>query len=851
MGVTGFEVYPTCDIHLLLDGPGGAPTTYQLLVRDRFVQPNGTQTDLTTSPRTTITFFPAADGIHVIDVSPSGVITPVRVGETFCRIRHDGVDDSDPQNPKPAPADITLRVRVHEDIDDLWIGNNLATLYRGEAAYVLTVYAHFTDGTIGDVSSHPYLRFGSPQPTRVRVNDTDDKGRLTGVAETPPAAPVPISVSYKALSRQVDVWVGPPMTQPRPILECIHGDPRDGSRSSLLILPEGFTTGQEALFRHIAGLMIDRLFQSQLNAPFPLLKESFNVWVAFDPSSEEGITPGSPLSRAGVAPGGLAGRPLPLDLGKATKAVGAGNYHLLELVGRVGFPDRYRPQPTTRAEAGAAWATTVAGTDFSPAKVEDAILDHWLTMRDYHLMQAKDSRFAIMQGIRHGDRVSLAVEPAVPVEPTIRWYLPHSPVRGMNADRRRLPRNWTESDFQKRYIDSLRVNPAKHGSSAVFVHDVVVYLANCAYDGGTRRGYATMMSVRNARRYLELHLAGRLADHTPTLLVPTPSLGGVAGTSVEEMASVLAHELGHGFWLGDEYDGFDYAGSHDVLKAADTGSQRWVQTWLNLTHHHIVHDANHGADDIEILAVKWRHWLRTRAASVLTDDATPLPGNRLRVPVPRGDRSKWLDAKSRRAPVFLRTQHINPDDDSLPYHHVGPLEIATVQADGVVILKDFSSEDFLKGHVLYEGELVDGRPLSVLHPEVLHHFETRPVQPFAKKADATVGNREPGFPPAALAQANPAFHPVDLAAVVGVYEGGGTFNTKVYRSSGICKMRDASIVTTLTRPERLDLSNDPFGRLVQGQPEPTRRFVPFCYVCQYALANRLNPTRLDGLVYPR
>jgi hypothetical protein len=380
---------------------------------------------------------------------------------------------------------------------------------------------------------------------------------------------------------------------------------------------------------------------------------------------------------------------------------------------------------------------------------------------------------------------------------------------------------------------------------------VIVILANGAFDGGTRTGTATLLSVRNARRYLELHHAGRRADHTPSLLVPTPSLGDVAGTSMEELASVLAHELGHEFGLGDEYDGFDFAGAHDALKATDTAYRSWVQNWLNLTHHHIVHDTQHGADDIEILAVKWRHWLRTRAASVLTDDATPLPGNRLRVPVRRDDRSKWLSARTRRAPVFLRTHHINPDDASQPYHHVGPIDIETVQTDGVVILKDFSSEDFLKGHILYEGELVDGRPLSVYHPEVLRHFETRPVQPFAKKADAAVGSRDPGFPPEALVQANPSFHPVDLASVVGVYEGGGTFNTKVYRASGICKMRDASIVTTLVRPERLDLSNDPLGRVVQGQPEPVLRYLPFCYVCQYALTNRFAPTRLGDLVYPR
>jgi hypothetical protein len=849
MGVIRIEVYPTCDIHLLLDGPGGGPTTFQLLVRDADVQ-SSAKADLTTHASTTITFTSADDGTPVIGLSGAGLITPVAVGEAFIRIRHAGTDDSDPQHPRPVLSEILVRVRVHPDIDDLWIGNNLATLYKGEDNYVLTVFAHFTDDTIGDVSSHPYLTFSSPQPTRVRVNDTDDKGRLTGVAVTPAASPVPVSVAYKAISRQVDVWVGPPLSQERPLMECIHGDPT-AERLHVILLAEGFAQSQESLFRHLTGLVVDRLFHSELHAPFPRLKDGFNVWIVFDPSSEEGITPGSPLTRAGAMPGSLSGRPIPLDLGHKVKPAVPGDFDLPALVSRVGLPDRYRPQPATRDQAKAAWAPVMTAADI--ARVETLFLDEWLSMRDHHLMQAKDSRFAIMQGLRHGDQSSQAIDPAAPERRVLSWYNPSSPLRGLNEDRRRMSRLWEPHAVLFKYLESLRPNPAKHPSASLLAESgVPVVFANAAYTGGTRTGFATLTSVRHAKRYLDLQLTGRRTDHTPTELVPLPSFADLAGTSVEQLAAVVAHELGHGFSLGDEYDGFDFVGAHDALGAQDLQHRQWIQGWLNLTHLHLVHDPTGGPDDIDIEKVKWRSWHRVRQCSVLTGPVQVVAADHRRAPVKKAERRKWLDAKARGAGVFLRTRQLNADDTSGgAFFLKGPLTVAAVEDDGTVVLMGQALGAWNKFDILYEPEMDGAAPLTVFDPVVLRHLSTKPARPFGLKADVTQGDREPDFPPPAIAQGSPAFSPTDLAFVVGVYEGGGTFNSKVYRASGVCKMRNSAVVTTLTRPAVIDLSGDPLGQLVLGQPAPRQRYVPFCHVCQYALTNLFDPTLLVGLSYPR
>jgi hypothetical protein len=846
--VTRIELYPTGDIHLLLNGPAG-PTVYQLLVRDEDLGAGGVQADLSASQRTEYETFLADDFRDIVDISRAGRITPLARGEAFCRIRHTDTDAAG----GVFVNEIVVRIRVHDDLDVLWLGNNQATLYRNEDNYVLSVYARFTDGTLGDVSSHPYLTFSSAQPAKVAVNDTDDKGRLRGVGETGSDS-VAVTVRYKSLSSEVDVRVGPPVDRAPRVVTCIHGKPAEQDRRrNLVLLAEGFTADQQALFRYIVRLTIDRLFTAGLNAPFPLLKDAFNVWVVFDASSEEGVTPGSLLSKAGDAVGDqpiLRGWPLPIDLSRReagvrspTEADEHGNYSLRQLVSYVGLPDRYRPLPSTRAEARAAWAPIALTTDFDTARVTDAIVDFWLAMREYHLMQARDSRFGLIQGYRYGDRFARLVDPALPRERVMRWYLPLA-ARSGSIDRRRQPRNWSRFGFQDRYLDSLPGMP--------LANRVVVYVANLGYDVGNSFG-AIALSVRREERYFDLTIAGPRTDHALSELVPMPSFADVAGASVERIAAVLAHELGHTLGiLGDEYEGFDYEGAHDVLLEDDTEGRERVQGWDNLTHHYATQDLAGDPDDIDIHRAKWSRWHRIRTSSVLAGTAEQ-SSNGLKAPVSPGERPKWLAVKQRGTSVFLRTLNINFDDPINTWSMEGPLRIDDVRTDGTIVMVGPVAGPVDSLEVLYEPEVGDdGQPLTVFDPAVVSRLSAPHARPFAQKTDASQGSRDPGYPPEGLFLLHPRFNPADLASVVGVYEGGGTYNTRAYRPSGICKMRQTRATPVEARFLRVDPSRSALTDAIPlGPPEKVTRHHLFCYVCQYALTNRLDPTRLNRLDYPR
>lgn len=231
-----------------------------------------------------------------------------------------------------------------------------------------------------------------------------------------------------------------------------------------------------------------------------------------------------------------------------------------------------------------------------------------------------------------------------------------------------------------------------------------------------------------------------------------------------------------------------------------------------------------------------------------------LAGNQLRVRVKPAERAKWDAARSESVDVFLRTRNINadvlerppenPPDPADRWFLEGPLKVQEAKDDGTVVLTGTSVDIFKAGDVLYQPQVENGQPLTVFHPDVLFDLKQFGI-PFAKKDDKSKANKEAAYPPERLATAAPNFKPRHAAFVVGVYEGGGSYNTRVYRPSGMCKMRKTTRVNVREKPLMIES-----GDVIVGPEREVKQFVPFCYVCRYALVNAVDPTFLDGLPYP-
>ena len=843
MAVKRIELYPTSDIHLLLQGPDGNKTTYQLHVRDYF------KTSTNLSGVTAKTKYTSEDPT-IATVSATGLVTPLKVGETICRIRH--TDTTTGADPKTFVSELLVRIRVHDELDDIWIGNNRATLFKGEKSYVLTVYGHFTDGTIGDVSSHPYLTFSSPDTGKVRVDNSSDKGRLEG-RNTTGNTPVKVEVKYKAVSREVSVFVGKSLTSTRRILKRIHGSGNVSKRRNILLLAEGFTAAEKPLFMRMATLIKDRLFEEPLHEPFNLLKDQFNFWVAFDPSGEDGVGCGSPVTKAGVQAGAVTSRAGDV-IARHNPAGIFGHLNLQQVIVQVGLPDRYHPLPTNKQQAEAAWPPS-----FNNNLVDTNVRNHWLSLREYHLMQARDTRLGFIQGPRYGDRDSTRVlNPAATPRSVMEWYLSPKPSHWLEWDRRRLPKHWGSLGYLRSYLGSLRLangsrGPVDHWLKGGKDRGLVAYLIKSGRDGGTRSSLGVRATTHADKRYRKMNVSGRVADYEVPELIPLVALPYVAGTSTTAITSILAHEFGHAFSLGDEYEGQGMAGTRNALKQADEPTRKSIDRALNLTHLFRIEKAPAGPGTIDVNKVNWVRWMRVERAAVLTQNPTSLSGGRLRVKIPRAERINWVSAEIDGRDVYLRSRAINSDNESnKAFPQDGPLKIQSLQQNGTMVLSGVTLSGFKKGDVLFLPELDGGKELTVFHPAVLKHLQTN-GEPFAKKANASVANTSPSEPPTSIN--DPTFKPRIAAFTIGVYEGGGTFNTKVYRPAGTCKMRDHERIRFKEKPLVVTPADDfdifkENAVTVTGQPQVVKRFVPFCYVCKYALANTLDPRQLERISYP-
>jgi hypothetical protein len=842
MAVTSIQVYPTCDIHLLLDQP---VTPYQLEVRDADPAADDNVTD---SDRTEYSGFQSV----IARVSRTGLITPSAVGETFCRIRHTDTDDGE-----EVVSEIVIRIRVHQRIDKLWFGNNRATVVEDQDNYVLSVYAKFEDGTIGDVSGHPYLTFFSTDTSRVRVGSNldsePDPGRLLGFGPTG-ETPVTVRVRVGALSDEVPVFVEPAFsTTPRPFLERLHGAGPITDRRYILILSEGFAEQDRDLFRRLVVLLKDELFGSKLHSPYDLLKDRFNVWTVFDPSPEEGATCGEWIDF--VPSGPTHARPLSKIRPKRKRK---SSYTLLQLIRRVGLPDRYRPLPADKPAALAAWAPWVAATNFDEDKVEDAVFETWRNLVDYRLLQARDSRFGLMHGARYGDRSSVRVNPTDTPTPLIDWYDPPAQSHGLERDRRRMDRSWTRRASTQEYLGGLRLRGGSAANVTVWAdpdsdvavdRSLIVFLTNSAIDGAAwQQGFGLGLSTRQNRVFTETQITGDETDHRLPPLEVLSSLPALAGSSLNETVSTLAHELGHAFHLGDEYEGQSYGTSHHILDATNLTARRSVQDDQNLTHYFVIQAAPGGHRIIDVTGLKWRRWHRVARCSELTADPVPLGGGRLRIRFARKDRTKWERADMHNIEVFLRSRSINADRALPPDPRRGliisnPLKILQFDPDGSCILASTDSDEFEQGDVLYLPQLQNGDPLTVFHPDVLAGLETS-GQPFALKTGNGINKANTGasYPPEVLTR---GFSPRHPAYVVGVYDGGGTYNSRVYRAAGMCKMRSQDYEKVTEIRATVDAGLDEVLEEV-----PIKKIMPFCYVCGYGLVNAIHPARLADLAYP-
>ncbi|THD66444.1 hypothetical protein E7Z59_11600 [Robertkochia marina] len=785
------QIYPTSSIFLLVG------QTMQLSVRDY----NNPSTILNTS----------ADGTEYHDFNSSiativnGKVTAIAVGETIGRVRHtDGVNITDG----------LVRVMVKENINEIWIGNNQATIRSGADNYVLTVYAKFTDNSFGDISSHPFLNWSSNDSTKISV---DGEGRIKGEGSTGDSAN--ITVSFGAASSTIIARVSDAFQKERPILDRVYGSGDFKDKMNILFLGEGFSTiADRSLFDHVVTGVVDNLFNSPNQVPYNVLRDDFNVWVAFESSSESGVTPSMPVQSKGF--------PVPSFTGSCTPNP---NYNFQQLVQFVGLPDSASPNSIN--EAKLAWKS-IPG--FDEDLLTNNVFRQWNSQRIIGYMQAKDSLLGFKMGVRWGERnhsrdTSLSVK---------NWYIP-GPVRRTSPDRRRLFSDWNYFRPLNEYIKSLRVPGLAAGDPNFDIHStwlsggndesLVCILVNDDIRGGTNYGRIAT-SIGKSKRYI-INFNGNLIDHVPSINDKQTFIGAISST--------IAHEFAHSFDLGDEYEGYDDP-SHHGIDIANISQTKKIDRFINLTHFGKVQDST----GIKIVGTKipW-NWPRIEKLSVIKNQIQKIGVDGVKVKLRDSSTANSWGVLPAGTEVFLRHKDINQHNNSSTYFQLGPLTIDSVSGEDVILKGGQPSNVSqlpAKSQLFIPLKDLTGNILSVIDPAIITHLNSTGL-PFARKKNCARCDRANGVPDSGISNFN---YPRFRTETIGLYEGGGTYNCRVYRPSGTGRMRTMGSLITL-------IGTLPVLHYVPIFI-PLQKDIEFSFVDKYVIVNSVNPEKLPliNLYYP-
>ena len=788
MFIDSIEVYPTCEIHLLRSHP----VPMRIIVREAFSLTGGTNLSNHDYPLSkTETLYFNTDLVNVVQHPDFIEFTPnlntEDIGSTTGHIRYTNSTEGN-----PVVSEVFVRVFVHKTIDKYWIGNNQVTIHEGADDYVLSVYATFDDeetvseeekATV-DISSHPYVTFSSADPTKVAIDDNQDKGRITGVSQTEADSPVKLQVQISGMApEEVDAHVIPPRSTLKPIVRCLKGSGDMSQRRNMLFIAEGFPEDQKEVFDTLVYQMTTRLFNSRDNSPYNLLKDQFNIWVAFEESPEKGVTVSRPVFKSN-------GLPLLADLSA----------------------DPFNTTAYTLTQVKDSKFGLIYGFRYGDRVSHDPNPDP---------LQPQNSWFLPPYG--RGRALSLMF------------------------DRRRLPHHWLPYVTYDEYIDSLRLSPESKVEEGSFDNTLwktegkdgalVCIISNGDLGKGDNQngGFAGIKSCAKHFQHLSnlIHpiAAHPMLDHIPqdisiTYYNSPYTVSGIPilkEVNLGRFTSSFAHEFSHSFDLGDEYE------SNRTTLLSNVSHERerlLIDGHTNLTHFWRIKNVS---NTIDLNKVIWHQWHRAKASATLTQAAQNQGNTHIQLQMSPSNAYHWhLLHNIVGQEVFLRTRDINFDHENPTNsnkYFEGPFTIDGLdQTTGEVSLQGQISKDFPVGSVIYLPQKQGSNVMSLIHPKVVSFFNDpagNNKAPFAdKKGNCNTPNQKPSSAPNI-----PGFSVKNQHYVVGVYEGGFNFSCQVYRPSGQCRMRNHRLDNHATPPSH----------------------PAFCAVCKYHLVNTINPDKLSDL----
>lgn len=708
-------------------------------------------------------------GIHGLDPLQPGMATPATVSPSAVPGTSFHFVTAKLASETPQEDSGIVRITTHTDVTALLAGDRSLSAFAGESDRVLTVYAQFTEGAFEDVTGHPWLKYRAANEAIATV---DSEGRIHAVSAG--TTTVHVTTWDGRFGFDVPVAVRPALATGLGTSLVVDELSRRTARhkTTLYVLAEGYQDHTRFLDR--ARPIMRAFFQTP---PYDRLADRFHAVGVFQPSPDQGLTIGPRLVTA----------------------------------------------PGLAADERALWPGQTAGQPVAPVPVARLF--------------TRDTLFGLMAGSR------LASTPRIPRSTTepqaeVDFMRPRGGGAGLvevSPDDRRLPRfgldtatSFTPIPPNAAFASTIR-RYLTAADQTVGADDRVIFLVDDEYYGG-----------------FKLEILGVPLDHFPMVAFPTGwsttvhGVGGagpvfhrapVPGTFLPDVVgSRFAHELGHTYRLGDEYEGNTqriYQGNPKEIEALENvqhdSTLRLAGAQGPLRGDPMAHPPK-PPSKLDVTQIKWNV---DRIAKLSPAQAITAVGNHARLTLERGQARRWASGER----AFVRNSLVTPKDMK-----VGPrtvtiaVQIITSNAAGdtvdVTLPPGFLISSLGDVPLLYVRKRNGaGLDLGLVDPVVLAYLSTN--GPFPKPAIQATWFDGPQDPPPI-----PGFSaPPIKADAIGLHEGGVKFSHDVFRPAGRCKMRNPG-------------DTDSQGHVV---------FDGFCFVCQYVLVELNDPSKHEALdsVYPR
>jgi hypothetical protein len=508
-----------------------------------------------------------------------------------------------------------LRVNIHDEVKRCWLTPSLLTTYRGAAGQRFTVLAELvTAGQPGpplvcDISRLPGIKWTSPTSAAISA-----KGEITATSLGVVKVKAKLPTKWGGAEAEAEAivalgWHELPIENTRANLVSGPGFDRLADVPNILLLPEGFTAGQEDDWNTLVRNLVDDLAHTSAYRPFDLFltSDSVNVWSLFLPSREAG----SSVLHEVRAVAGDATLPLIPLVGEAIPRTRF-NEKSLDLMGafaRFGLPVRGDVAPDgdvaqrTAFEAKLKDWNRLRATSFPDSPGMFDLWQRWAAWSTRTLIDERDTALGLAFGSR----------PNPDADTMDRAALYH-PFRARRPELDKLLAKVTDGEgppIGHVWAKGTSTRPGA-GKDASLVVAVI--------SGGRSGGVESDRNIASASIHEDNRIRVELvdADGTSARLRPLPhpmprTWLRILPRIAPRQRGTLVHELAHSFGLADEYVEDEY---HDRL--IRPGSEPFTKSAGNIMLTKEASDsASTNGDKLVGAKLRWL-WPRIAKAGVLT-----------------------------------------------------------------------------------------------------------------------------------------------------------------------------------------------------------------------------------------